>query len=475
MLGGLYILMLSILGSLFMEGVWGTSGIFITEGDIRPLIVGVREKKDLARDDARENLWAGLGPEPRLFEGALADAVDVGLVEDVLDIDEVEDVDEVGREVDDADELAVEELDEGIMHWALLMQFSPAGQQRADFPLLMTIHVSLDGQQKLPGKFAPPHFVNVEFSHVASSRVHVMAVKSRHSDNQRFSYNPKATRRRVHNVPQLTHDEAFTNNGIGRAFTPEAFNIAWHQYQGHLVNRLNEMTAGHPYHTKETKDILQANARNPNQASLFNHASMAWNNHHFFTTLSPDPQPISRHLETRLTTCFSSVESLKKQYLATALSMFGPGFVWLIRNPSSRARTSPTNTGNAANDPEFTILCTYIAGSPLPGAHPRAQSYDMNTENELSMRAGAIGQYSGSVDSKIAPGRIPRAEVCLGVCTWEHCWNHDFGVTGDGKRRYLEAWWDSIDWAVVERNAVLESGKADMARVNLPRTQGGRR
>ncbi|KAL9126265.1 MAG: hypothetical protein Q9217_004658 [Psora testacea] len=224
---------------------------------------------------------------------------------------------------------------------------------------------------------------------------------------------------------------------------------------------------------------------------------MAWNNHHFFTTLvhlpppvpstlkqftnpypsspqSPDPQPISRLLHTRLTTAFSSIESLKKQYLATAQGMFGPGFVWLIRNPSSRAHSS-TDPGNPANDPEFTILCTYIAGSPLPGAHPRAQPHDMNTENELSMRAGTIGQYSGSVDSKVAPGRIPRAEVCLGVCTWEHCWNHDFGVTGHGKRRYLEAWWESVDWGVVEKNAVLESGKADMSRLDLPRTFIGRR
>ncbi|KAL9632900.1 MAG: hypothetical protein Q9164_005024, partial [Protoblastenia rupestris] len=190
---------------------------------------------------------------------------------------------------------------------------------------------------------------------------------------------------------------------------------------------------------------------------------------------SPDPQPLSRLLQTRLSNSFSSIDSFKKQFLATALSMFGPGFVWLIRNPSSRTNLSSTDMGNAANDPEFTILCTYIAGSPLPGAHSRAQSYDMNTENELSMRAGAIGPYSGTRDSKIAPGRIDRAEVCLGVCTWEHCWNHDFGVTQEGKRRYLEAWWESVDWGVVERNAVLESSKADMSRVNLPKNLPGRR
>ena len=62
--------------------------------------------------------------------------------------------------------------------------------------------------------------------------------------SQRSSYTPKTTRRRVHNVPQLTHDEPFKYDGIGRVFTPKAFDIAWYQYQGHLVQRLNEMTAG---------------------------------------------------------------------------------------------------------------------------------------------------------------------------------------------------------------------------------------
>lgn len=33
------------------------------------------------------------------------------------------------------------------------------------------------------------------------------------------------------------------------------------------------------------------------------------------------------------------------------------------------------------------------------------------------------------------------------VNTWEHAWIHDFGVAG--KRRYLEAWWESVDWEAV--------------------------
>ena len=194
---------------------------------------------------------------------------------------------------------------------------------------------------------------------------------------------------------------------------------------------------------------------------------MAWNNHHFFTTLSPAPPPMSTNLERRLSAAFSSIDSMREQYLATALSMFGPGFVWLIRNPASRAYMVPSSSesSNPANDPEYTLLCTYIAGSPIADAHPRAQTMDMNTENALT--AGRAGPYSGSLDSKIAEGRMVRSEICLGVNTWEHCWLHDFGVGREAKRAYLEAWWDSVDWDAVERNSALNTGN-ERSKLRLP-------
>ena len=49
-------------------------------------------------------------------------------------------------------------------------QSLPAGQQRADFPLLTTMHVSADGQQKFPGKFPPLHFVKFELKQPTLSR-----------------------------------------------------------------------------------------------------------------------------------------------------------------------------------------------------------------------------------------------------------------------------------------------------------------
>ena len=143
---------------------------------------------------------------------------------------------------------------------------------------------------------------------------------------------------------------------------------------------------------------------------------------------------------------FSSIDTLRRDLLATAESMFGPGFVWLVKETDS------------AN---FRILATYIAGSPYPGAHHRRQPVDLATQspdtigglsgedyarqNRVQNTVGKFGVLSGA--AKRPPGGVSVQPV-LCVCTWEHVWMRDWGL--GNKRGFLEAWWYAIDWKVVE-------------------------
>ena len=96
---------------------------------------------------------------------------------------------------------------------------------------------------------------------------------------------------------------------------------------------------------------------------------------------------------------------------------------------------------------ELSILTTYLAGSPLPGAHYRKQEHDQNT----MMAAGSFGSTSlfPGKESKIAYGGAD-LDILLGVNTWQHVWLMDYGV--GGKKQFLEGWWQAIDWEVVESN-----------------------
>lgn len=188
-------------------------------------------------------------------------------------------------------------------------------------------------------------------------------------------------------------------------------------------------------------------AHDPGNASLFNHASMAVNNHFFFKSLSPKKTEPTTPFLRDIEDSFSSYDTLRTEMIETADAMFGPGFVWIVKdNEQGRMK----------------ILCTYLAGSPYPQAHPRVQKVDMATsrpsarpryENQQpSNGVGSFGNYTyqGMVSSKRAQnGFIAFPILC--VNTWEHMYLRDHGI--HGKRAYLEAWWERIDWAVVESEA----------------------
>ncbi|KAI9724569.1 MAG: hypothetical protein M1812_000637 [Candelaria pacifica] len=163
--------------------------------------------------------------------------------------------------------------------------------------------------------------------------------------------------------------------------------------------------------------------------------------------LSPTPgAPISTKLVDMLATDFSSIDTLRLEFLATAEAMFGPGFVWLVKETDSA---------------KFKILATYIAGSPYPGAHHRRQPVDMATQSpdtigglsgedyarqtQVQNTAGQFGVFSGLAKRPLG-GVLVQPVLCIN--TWEHVWMRDWGL--GNKRGYLEAWWNVIDWKVVE-------------------------
>ncbi|KAI9732062.1 MAG: hypothetical protein M1818_007657 [Claussenomyces sp. TS43310] len=263
-------------------------------------------------------------------------------------------------------------------------------------------------------------------------------------------------RRSIHHLPPLDH----FRDGIPGLFTPEGFRIAWTEYQGLMLEKLNALTAGSADdYSSSTKTLLLKYARQPSMASVFNHASMAHNNHFFFQGLATEETTMPGPLRKALESDFGSLETLRREFVATGTSMFGPGFVWLVK----------------ARDGRYSLLNTYLAGSPYPGAHWRRQARDMNTEidarspadyarqealNKLPVvnSVGAHGPLSES--GKLAPGGVSINPV-LCVSTWQHVYMPDWGLLQ--KKQFLEAWWDRINWDVVA-NIAKETGPTKFMR-----------
>ena len=244
------------------------------------------------------------------------------------------------------------------------------------------------------------------------------------------------------------------------------------------------------YSHSDPKSILLSTSRFPQHAALFNHASMAHNNWFYFQGINygAEPSELPTRLELAFNKSFNSVDSLKQQFLTTADAMFGPGFVWLVRVrrelDSLRGRGAgyyDSAVGGAVDlaDYRFAILSTYAAGSPYAGAHNRLQPVDANNQNagapgglDMAARIAAMDQQSqqqppspprleqhSTVQNSVGYfGAAARRSTSYGgveltpilcVNTWPQAWLLDWTVRG--KRQFLDAWWQRIDWVQAMR------------------------
>ncbi|KAK3394677.1 putative 37S ribosomal protein [Podospora didyma] len=258
------------------------------------------------------------------------------------------------------------------------------------------------------------------------------------------------SRRSLHKVAELP---AFDHVGKVEGLYGElGYRYAWTEYQSHIIDRLNREIADKDYVNKPVKDIVLRTARNPEDAVIFNYASMAHNNEFFFRHLSAEPVEVPDKLAKQIKDSFGSMETLRLEMTMTANAMFGPGFVWLVKTNAA--------SGNSA---AFRVLTTYLAGSPYPGAHWRQQTTDMNTSvgaqsetgrdhgfSYLDNSAYAMGKKSlaATARNEYAPGGTSVIPV-LCVNTWEHAWLPDYGV--GGKEHFLNTWWEKVNWDLVDQ------------------------
>ncbi|KAI8954277.1 Manganese/iron superoxide dismutase [Xylaria longipes] len=302
--------------------------------------------------------------------------------------------------------------------------------------------------------------------------------------------------RSEHTVPIL--DQFRDDNGVPGLLSPAGYSTAWTQYMQHVTDKLNIMIAGTDFEHQKPLTILKSTARDPAQAALFNYASMAHNNHFFFSQLvnlqelyeqrsqapfasqtevsgtqeqgdenilasaaaeAPVPEQLEveasedrmpAKLKRELEIHFSSIETLRREFLTTALGMFGPGFVWLVKN---------------ANTQDLRILTTYLAGSPYTAAHWRRQGIDWNTSSAdkgtvsafLDRTQAGAGNGGGRFNPQAPGGTDVIPLLCLN--TWEHVWLTDYGVAGKGE--YAQRWWETIDWNKVE-NLAFPDGRDNL-------------
>ena len=145
----------------------------------------------------------------------------------------------------------------------------------------------------------------------------------------------------------------------------------------------------------ENTDLKQASLKEivlQSSGGLFNASAQAWNHEFYWNGLCPENQSyLSSELQKILEKTFKSIDSFKEQFVKEALTHFGSGWAWLVRDKEN-----------------LKIISTHDADTALKNYQP------------------------------------------LLVCdVWEHAYYIDYR---NDRGKYLENFWKIVNWDFVLRN-----------------------
>lgn len=253
------------------------------------------------------------------------------------------------------------------------------------------------------------------------------------------------------------------NQGLPGLFSKKGLDLAWFDYQHHLVTELNKALAKRPeleqYDNLASLSEACLYSGDPKLKPVAALAAQAYTNEFFFRSLKKDgstnpdaelgpgnPRLVDVSNEVRNmpphpevaaaqgsplgwnegyapstqqptypafrflsdVSSFGSISTFRELFITRGDAMFGNGAVWLVKNENSAA-----------------LLNTYGWGTPFSSTEPQTD-YDMLASTSSPLSVTPV--------------------FCVNL--WEHIYLHDYSP--QGKRQFLINTFDCIDWNVID-------------------------
>ena len=152
-----------------------------------------------------------------------------------------------------------------------------------------------------------------------------------------------------HKLPALPYEK----NALEPHISAETLEYHYGKHHQTYVTNLNKMISGTEYESLSLEDIVKKAS-----GGVFNNAAQIWNHTFYWHCLSPDGggSP-SGKVGDAINKAFGSFDKFKEQFSQTAVTTFGSGWAWLVRNSDgSLAITSTSNAGTPMTEGKKALL-----------------------------------------------------------------------------------------------------------------------
>ena len=188
-----------------------------------------------------------------------------------------------------------------------------------------------------------------------------------------------------HKLPELP----YAKDALAPSISTETIEYHYGKHHKAYVDNLNKLILGTVFEKMSQEEIVRKA-----YWAIFNNAAQDWNHSFYWNGLSPKAggEPTGA-LANAINKNFGSFSQFKEKFTNTAVTTFGSGWAWLVKN----------------SDGTLSIESSSNAGNPLK-------------------------------DGK---------KALLTCDVWEHAYYIDYR---NARAKYVEAFWNLVNWKFVEQN-----------------------
>lgn len=144
----------------------------------------------------------------------------------------------------------------------------------------------------------------------------------------------------------------YSTDALAPIMSAETFSFHYEKHHKAYVDKMNTLLADNP----ALKEAPLEKIVRESKGGLFNNAAQAWNHTFFWHCLAPAKgQKPSGKLEAAINQAFGSFDAFYAKFSESAVSNFGSGWTWLVKNKDGKVAI--VNTSNAE---------TPITGDAIP-------------------------------------------------------------------------------------------------------------
>jgi Fe-Mn family superoxide dismutase len=145
----------------------------------------------------------------------------------------------------------------------------------------------------------------------------------------------------IHTLPPLPYAE----NALEPIISATTISFHYGKHHRAYLDNTNKLIAGTELADLSLEDLIRTVAGKPDKVAIFNNAAQTWNHTFYWNSLRPNGggEPPAA-LKQAIQAAFGDMEKFKQEFANAAVTQFGSGWAWLVRDGDT---LKVVKTGNA--------------------------------------------------------------------------------------------------------------------------------